>query len=331
MALMTRGPIFVAGLERSGTSLIYALLASHPNIAMTRRTNLWTHFYDQYGDLSDPINFEQCLGMMMRYKRLIRLQPDPNRLRREFKTGEASYARLFSLLEEHHAERMGKPRWGDKSLNTERHTESILSAYPDARILHMIRDPRDRFASSLTRWEVRRGGVGAGTAEWLASSRLAIMNEARYPDRYKVVLYETLAKSPERSVRQICEFIGERYSSEMLSMQGAPVFRDKGSNSSYGKRDPGVISTDSIGRFREILTPQQISFIQIAAKPEMEAFGYEREPLHLALGERLQFTMRDVPLESARLAAWRIREAFRDRVGRPVPSYRLERSGHPAA
>ena len=36
---MERGPVFVAGLERSGTSLIFALLASHPNIAMTRRTN----------------------------------------------------------------------------------------------------------------------------------------------------------------------------------------------------------------------------------------------------------------------------------------------------
>ena len=35
---MSQGPIYIAGLERSGTSLIYALLASHPNIAMFRRT-----------------------------------------------------------------------------------------------------------------------------------------------------------------------------------------------------------------------------------------------------------------------------------------------------
>ena len=54
-----KGPIFIAGPERSGTSLIYALLASHPNIAMTRRTNMWTHYYKQYGDLSQPENFEE--------------------------------------------------------------------------------------------------------------------------------------------------------------------------------------------------------------------------------------------------------------------------------
>ncbi|MFN2221113.1 MAG: sulfotransferase, partial [Candidatus Promineifilaceae bacterium] len=50
---MQNNPVYVAGLERSGTSLMYALLASHPRIAMTRRTNMWTHFYNQYGDLAN--------------------------------------------------------------------------------------------------------------------------------------------------------------------------------------------------------------------------------------------------------------------------------------
>ncbi len=38
---MERGLIFVAGIERGGASLMYAVLASHPHIAMTRRTNWW--------------------------------------------------------------------------------------------------------------------------------------------------------------------------------------------------------------------------------------------------------------------------------------------------
>ena len=51
-------PIFLAGPDRSGTSLIYALLASHPNISMVRRTNMWRYFYNRYGDLHNPQNFE---------------------------------------------------------------------------------------------------------------------------------------------------------------------------------------------------------------------------------------------------------------------------------
>ena len=81
---MQNNPVYIAGLERSGTSLMYALLASHPRIAMTRRTYLWFHFYKQFGDLVDDNNFERCIQSMMTYKRLIKLEPDPERIRREF-------------------------------------------------------------------------------------------------------------------------------------------------------------------------------------------------------------------------------------------------------
>ena len=119
---------------------------------MTRRTNLWTHFYGQYGDLGHPKNFERCLAMMLRYKRIVRLQPDPERVRREFYQGEPSYARLFALLESHYAERQGKTRWGDKSLNTERYADLIFDAYPQAVSYTHLSNPS---AAGLPRHELR--------------------------------------------------------------------------------------------------------------------------------------------------------------------------------
>lgn len=320
---MERGPVFVAGPERSGTSLLFALLASHPAIAMTRRTNLWTHFYGQYGDLQDDDNLDRCLAMMMRYRRLLKLRPDPERLRRDFAAGERTYARLFALLEEHHAERLGKPRWGDKSLNTERYAEPIVAAYPGARILHMVRDPRDRYASSLVRWQLRRGGIGAGTAEWLASAREAMQNERRFPGQYRVVRYETLATAPEDTVRAVCDFIGEPYAPEMLAMGGAPAFREKGSNSSYERRPPGVITAGSIGRFRQVLSPRQVAVAQRLARNEMAHFGYQPDPVRMSAARRVGLVVGALPLEMARMSAWRARETVRTRIGRPVPSYRL--------
>lgn len=320
---MNRGPIFIAGLERSGTSLIYALLASHPNIAMTRRTNLWTHFYNQYGDLSRPENFERCLDMMMQYKRMRPLRPDPERIRREFWQGEQTYARLFALLEMHYAEQVGKPRWGDKSLNTERYAEPIFTAYPHARIIHMIRDPRDRYASALTRWKVSRGGPGAGIAMWLSSANLAQRNQYRYPDRYKIVRYETLAGKPEETLRDICAFIGEDYAPEMLRMSGAAAFRDEGGNSSYGQHEPGRISTKSIGRFQQVLSARQIAFMQMLGGGKMAGFDYPLAAVRLSFAERLLFALVDVPFNLARMFAWYGREAYLNRIGRPVPAYRI--------
>ena len=320
---METGPVFVAGLERSGTSLLYALLASHPNLAMTRRTNLWTHFYGQYGDLSDPQNLDRCIDVMMRYKRLVKLQPDEVRLRRDFEHGPPTYGRLFELLEQQYAERHGRARWGDKSLHTERYADPIFAAYPGARILHMIRDPRDRYASSQTRWQVRRGGAGAGTAEWLSSVRLAERNVRRYPDRYRIVRYETLAAHPERTMQEICAFIGEQYTPGILTMEGAQDFRDRGSNSSYGTRTAGVISTDSIGRYRTVLSRRQIAFIQTVAGPALRRMGYHVDAPDLTRGDRLRFVLADLPLELARLAAWRAHNGIRNRTGRPLPTYRF--------
>jgi hypothetical protein len=320
---MNRGPIFIAGLERSGTSLIYALLASHPNIAMTRRTNLWTYFYEQYGDLSQPANFERCLDMMMRYKRLTVLKPDRARLREAFWQGEPTYGRLFALLEEQYAERMGKPRWGDKSLNTERYADPIFEAYPSARIIHMLRDPRDRYASVLARWKVRRGGVGAGTAMWLSSVHLAQRNQQRHPHSYKIIRYESLATQPEATLREICAFIGEAYTPQMLTMQGAATFRDEGGNSSYGQRKPGLISTDSIGRYREVLSTAEIAFIQSHAAQEMLACDYQPDPIHFSLPDRFSFALFERPLNVGLLLAWRMRHAIRNRTGRTLPAYRL--------
>ncbi len=320
---MIKGPIFIAGLERSGTSLIYALLGSHPNIAMSRRTNLWTHYYNQYGDLSSEENFERCLAMMMAYKRVLKLDPDPQRIRREFEQGERTYARLFALLEEHFAERAGKPRWGDKSLNTERYADEIMAAYPGARIIHMMRDPRDRFASSLTRWKVMRGGVGAGAAMWLSSARLAEHNRARYPQQYLIVRYEDLAGQTVSTLQEICAFIGEDYSPAMLSMHSAEQFREEGGNSSYGQREPGRITASSVGKFRQVLSPQQVAFLQLITGRRMPAYGYALDEIKMSAGQRTRFVLLDLPLNLARMLGWYVREAALNRIGRKVPSRRL--------
>jgi hypothetical protein len=317
---MDHGPVFIAGIERSGTSLIYALLASHPNIAMTRRTNLWTFFYNRFGDLSKPENFERCIDVMMHYKRLVVLKFDFARIRKEFGHGEPTYARLFALLEEYHAERLGKPRWGDKSLNTERYVDDIFAAYPTARIIHMIRDPRDRYASALTRWKKIQGKIGAGTAIWLSSVRLAKRNQQRYPDRYKIVRYESLAAQPETILHEICAFLNEEYTPAMLTMEGAPGHRNRGSNSSYGKRDPGHISTNSIGRFRKVLSKREIAFMQAYVTEDMATFDYELEPIQFSLADQLLFTLVDWPDNMARMTAWRIRESIENKKGRTMPA-----------
>lgn len=320
---MSPKPIFICGPDRSGTTLIYALLASHPNLSMVRRTNMWRYFYDRYGELSRPENLERCLSDMTRYNRMRHLLPDRERIRREFRQGEPTYGRLFALFHEHNAERAGRTRWGDKSLHTERYVDHVVAEFPDARIIQMVRDPRDRYASVRKRFGRDTPRLGASAGRWLLAQYYGHRNHKRYPDNTMFVRFETLASEPEATLRQICEFIQEPYAPEMLTMQGAKRYATSGGNSSFDRIAPGVISTKPIGRYRSVLTPHEIAYIQFVCGREMAAFDYEPDPVSFALPDQLQFAAVTVPYQTARMAGWLAVNLFELRKGVRVPSTRL--------
>lgn len=317
---MTQGPIFVGGPNRSGTSLMYAILASHPNISMSQRTDLWRYFHGQFGDLSERENFEECLEAMLRYRRLSRLEPDPDRIRREFLAGEPTYGRLFALFHEHQAERVGRPRWGDKSLHSELHADQIFAEFPDARFIHIVRDPRDRYASERKKFS---SNEASATARWLASAWAAKRNAQRYPERYLVVRYETLASRPEETMRKVCAFIGEPYVPEMLKMRGAPEHLAQGGDSSFEHIEPGEISTRSIGRFPNVLSAKEIAFIQMVVGRRMAEFEYELYPVELPAGERLSLYLVALPWGIVRMTRSLARKWYKHARGRTIKEHRV--------
>lgn len=323
-------PVFIAGADRSGTTLMFALLASHPNISMVRRTNMWRYFHRRYGDLGDPHNLERCLDAMIRYRRMHHLQPDADRIRREFLQGESTYGRLFALVHEHHAERAGKARWGDKSLHTEHFAGRVFEEFPDARIIHMVRDPRDRYASVRKRHGRDLSRVGAATGRWLDSTTKGRRNQERFPERYLIVRYEDLARDPEATLRRVCAFIQEDYSQAMLSMEGASEHRG-GGNSSFGDLERGAISIRGIGRFVSVLSPSEVAFIELVAGRSMEALGYERAGPIPRSGELLRFLVGTLPLQLARMTGWMFFARVGRRRGARVPTSRLDHTPMAAA
>jgi hypothetical protein len=314
---MERGPIIIGGPDRCGKTLLRALLVSHPNIAIPAvGSNYWTFFYGQFGDLGRPENFERCLAAMLRYKHAVFLQPDADRIRREYWQGAPTYGRLFALFHQHYAEREGKPRWGDQTGLIERYADAVFAAYPDARMIHMVRDPRDRYEASLALWPKGKMRAGGATARWRYSVRLARRNLRRYPDRYKIVRYETLVRQPEQTMREICAFIGEEYTPAMLTLEGAPQYRDKGEHRAAG--DDSTISTAYIGRYRKAVPKDEVAFIQSLAGREMTALGYDLDSIAFSPRERLAYFAAGWPSNLARMALWGGVEALQHRFPRLV-------------
>jgi hypothetical protein len=281
------GPIFLGGPARSGKTLMRWMLSSLPHVAISRRTGMWPRFYGRFGDLGRSENLERCLQAMLAHKQVAALAPDLDRIRREFKLGPPSYARLFALVHEHYAQRCGKDRWGDQTGLIERFADPVMAAYPEAKIVHMIRDPRDCYQAVLEREPRKPDMVGRITGRWLTSVALAGRNRQRYPGRYKVVGYESLVTSPEQTMREVCSFLEEEFRPSMLMLEGVRRYEDL--RAAVGGRSP--ISTAYVGRFRARLDPCDLAFIQKVAGKQMLALGYVPEPVSLTARQRIHSTL----------------------------------------
>lgn len=313
-AVGASGPIYIGGLDRSGKTTLRAFLASHPNIAIPAvGSNMWTYFYGQFGDLGRPENLERCLDAMAHYKHVRFLNPNLDRIRREFLQGPPSYARLFSLFLIHFAEQEGKPRWGAQTGLIERYAEHLFAAYPGLKVIHMIRDPRDRYEASLAKWPDGKGRAGGATARWLYSIRLAARHLQSHPKDYKIVRFEDLIRNPEATVRGICEFVGETFQPEMLRMEGAPKHRNLLAQGSTDRSGEVLLSPENIGRYRENIKRLELQYMQLHAGQLMRTHGYEPDRLELTTGDWAHFWLAEWPNQFARMVAWRTVEAAQQR------------------
>ena len=311
-------PIYIGGLDRSGKTTLRALLASHSNIAIPAvGSNMWTYFYRQFGDLARADNFERCLAAMLRYKHVAFLQPDPDRLRREFAEGAPTYARLFELFLVHFAEREQKPRWGVQTGLIERYADDLFDAHPGVKIVHMLRDPRDRYQASIDKWPKGKGRAGGAAARWRYSTKLAERHARRHADGYLIVRFEDLVAQTEATVREVCSFIGEQFEPAMMRMDGAIKHRalllDGRSPS-----DASILSDRYIGQFRSSVVTSEIAFIQMHTARRMRNHGYEPDRLGMSVTDKLRFACYDWPNQLVRMAAWQTVESAQQRLPRLV-------------
>lgn len=313
----TKGPVYIGGLDRSGKTTMHAFLTSHPNIAIPAvGSNMWTYFYGRYGDLADADNLERCLDDMFRYKHVVFLRPDRSRIEEDFRQGEPTYARLFSLFLIHFAEGTGKPRWGAQTGLIERYAAHLFGAYPGLKIVHMIRDPRDRYQASIEKWPKGKGRAGGAVARWNYSLHLAERHRSHHPEDYLIVRFEDLVRDPETTVRAVCEFLDEEFVPSMLEMGDAPTHRSR----LMGDR-PGAVdlSPDYIGSFRRSVPPAELAYIQRHAGRGMARYGYEPVSLNMNRRERLRLALIDSPNQTMRRLAWRAVEEGQQRLPRLVP------------
>jgi hypothetical protein len=121
---------------------------------------------------------------------------------------------LDAMLSDY-AQRRGKRRWVEKSAGQP--VGPVMKLFPDARVIHIVRDPRDVVASSLrTPWT--NESATALSESWRAFTLDTIWRGIEIgPAQFLQVRYEDLTRDPAAVMRVVCAFIEEEYDPGMVA------------------------------------------------------------------------------------------------------------------
>jgi hypothetical protein len=110
-------------------------------------------------------------------------------------------------------------QWVEKTPGNEFKVDSLVINFPQAKFVHIVRDPRENIASIKRLYRTRGWGWdGRGMVRSLAESYdAAIANAEKLgKNRYLVVRYEDLTATPEGMMRKISAFLGIGWEDSLL-------------------------------------------------------------------------------------------------------------------
>lgn len=239
--------IFVVGASRSGTTLMRTILERSPRIAIARENHFVGHlresegarfYFRKVGDMRNDDAVRKMVdliysGEFQRQSRWREVSPYwrwlvanvsqadiTERLLATDRTERGMWAAFLRV----YADKQGRPIMGEKTPAHLEYVDVLLDWFPNGRVVHMIRDPRGVFVSDLRRrrnklrkpysWIAKVPGMLAATIlvqttwVWRNAARLDAAYARKYRDRYRLVHFEDVVKTPDKTLGSLFEFLG---------------------------------------------------------------------------------------------------------------------------
>jgi LPS sulfotransferase NodH len=262
-------PIFVVGAPRSGTTLLRLILNRHPEIGLCDETFFFYYAARRrraFGDLANPRHRRRLIDAYLSTRRIQETGLDLGALGDRLARDGTSYDAFFSTLLRFYAESHGKTRWGEKTPLHAAELPTLAAWYPDCRVVHIVRDPRD-VVSSLQRMPWGARSVLRNARVWKRLTAPPNADRARI--ERMIVRYENLVTDPPGTVRSVCDFLGVSYEPQMLVPEPRPPARRP-----WLQRAQEAITTKSVGTWRVELSDEQVRLIEWMCAPEMRSYAY---------------------------------------------------------
>ena len=194
---------FVVGVNRSGTTLLRMMLDAHPQLTVPPETHFVPELIEA-AESKDPTP-ESLLATITKQREWGDFGLTEEELLERFRAIEPLNAgdalRAFYGA---YAERVGKPRWGEKTPIYVKSMRKIERALPEARFVHVIRDGRD-VALSIRDRAVKEHPIDRIAERWVRRITRA-REQAQRLAHYEEIRYENLILDTRPTLETVCEF-----------------------------------------------------------------------------------------------------------------------------
>jgi hypothetical protein len=309
--------VFLVGCLRSGTTLLQRIVDAHPEIAVIHEAQWVPRWYERRVGLTEEgVVTPKLVARLLEHRRFPRLQLDAERVAGLIEGDEPKhYARFVTEVFDLHGQAKGKALVGEKSPGYVRHLPTLHALWPQAKVVHLIRDGRD-VALSVLDWKKRETTVGrlptwkedpvTTTALWwewhvrLGRDAADLLG----PERYCELRYESLVADTEGECKKLSAFLGVPFDHAMLHFYSGRTRVKPG----RGAKAAWLPVTGGLRNWREQMNGNEVERFEAAAGSILDELGYPRADRAIG-GDQL-----------ARAA--RLRKVFADDVRsrrRPVP------------
>lgn len=240
------------------------MLNAHSEISFTPET----HFLRKHiANLKEHKLFQG--GNYKSLKKEFHNDPDLNRLEIDItplidKLDEvSSLIDFYDLVLYSHLHSKGKKYIGDKDPKNLEHLSQINQIYPNAYIIHIIRDPRDVILSRLkAEWSSNRGKTIHSITYHLQYNKASSDGRKLFKNHYYEIHYEDLITHPEKTLSCLCDFLGVRFENNMLEFYQSSNEIIKGRETSWKKECFKPVKKDNLNKWKESFSSKETYLIE---------------------------------------------------------------------
>ena len=233
-------PVFVLGLQRSGTTWLANLLCQHGSCFGVQSRDhggihesvFFSHFSRSYGDLRVEPNFRRFVRDFTQSDYFLLTGLSPSWLEG---LGHRTYGAIFQDLMEHAARQRGATHWLEKSPHHTLYCHELAKLFPNAKFVCLLREPTALIPSLISAPWRQRERYPARALSILRSCmtytlyRKHLLLFAQAHANSILLHYEDLAAKPECEIERLCQFLGLPYDPQMVDV---PFLR----NSSFSSK-----------------------------------------------------------------------------------------------